>query len=230
MRLVTLLLLLLSTYCPAQTLPPASAPDAAVVIRDTFPKRLEVGITGGYLRHGVDFTPNANVETLGGNFYGVTLRYFDNPLVGFQAELSYVNAGWEEEIADTLELYRRETQYVELLILTQFSPGRGAVQPLLQAGPYLSAPIGDTDFVPAGYTPSREPVNEYYGRSLPFRLNYGVQAGVGLNLSIGPVTIQLDGRYLLGFNDLIRTRESQAVTSRREGIGGHIALFYALRR
>ena len=228
MRLLLLLACLLPTCCPAQTPAPATAP--TLQVRDTFPSRLGVGVTGGYLRHGVDFTPNAEVETLGGNFYGLALRYFDNPLVGFQAELSYVNAGWEEEIADSLDLYRRETQYVELLILTQFSPGRGAVQPLLQAGPYLSVPVGDTDFVPTGYTPRREPVNEYYGRELPFRLNYGLQAGVGLNLLLGPVTIQLDGRYLLGFNDLIRTRESQAVTSRREGIGGHVALFYALER
>ena len=55
--------------------------------------RLQFGIGAGQLSHQVDFTPAAAVETLNGITAGVNLRYFDNKLVGFQAELNFAEAG-----------------------------------------------------------------------------------------------------------------------------------------
>lgn len=192
-------------------------------------KRLEVGLGFGMMDHTVDFTPNVNDAAVRRNNFGLTFRYFDHSLVGFQAELSYVQAGWQEEIDETFATpYLRETEYAELLILTQFSVGRGAFQPMLQAGPYLSVPLGEQETLPAGFTPVESNPPPYYGNELPFRINYGVQAGLGFNLEIGPITLQAEGRYLLGFNDLIRTGETTASVSRRAGIGGRVAVFYAL--
>jgi len=169
-------------------------------------------------------------EPLRGSEFGVALRYFDKQLVGFQAELSYVEAGWRENISDSLtSLYERSTSYVELQILTQFSVGKGAVQPMLQAGPYLSFPLTDKETIPNGFVVEEvDGVPPVYGLEFPFRPNYGLRVGVGLNIELGRLTIQLDGRYLAGFNDLIRTGDSQAAVSRRQGIGGHAGFFFAL--
>jgi len=200
----------------------------SVVIVDRF----QLGVVAGMMNHEVDFTPTTNVQEVLGTNFGVALRYFDNKLVGFQAELTFANAGWTEEIdPDFSTPYERRTRYAELLILTQLSIGQGAVQPLLQAGPYLSFPLGDEETIPAEYVEPDSPAQrEYYNYKLPFRVNYGAQVGAGLNLELGPLTIQAEGRFLVGFSDLIKTGTTVAATSRREGLGGKIGLFWALRR
>ncbi|NJB85913.1 hypothetical protein GGR26_001681 [Lewinella marina] len=190
-------------------------------------RRFQLGVVAGQAYQEVDFTPNASVTTYPGQRAGVALRYFDRQLVGFQAELAYDRAGWREDLG-TAGAYERQTDYAELLILTQFSVGRGVVQPLFQIGPYLSAPLAERESLPPGYDPATQPANTYYGRELPFRINYGLVAGLGLNLEIGPLTLQVDGRYRQGFSNLIKPGESQASTSIRRGYGGQAALFYAL--
>ena len=192
-------------------------------------RRLQVGIGGGVLAHQVAFTPTATEQvTLPRNNYALLLRYFDNSLIGFQGELGLMQAGWREDFSDSLRtaVYERRTDYVELLILTQLSPGRGFFQPLLQAGPFVSFPVADEQDVPEGFF---EPETTRYGRELPFRINFGMQFGLGFNLKLGRLTLQADGRYLLGFNDLIRTGEAGVTVSRREGVGGHVGLLWRVR-
>ena len=195
-------------------------------------RRLQVGVVGGLLRHEVDFTPSAtDVLSVSGNHYGIALRYFDKQLVGFQAEVTYAEAGWQENLAEEEQppsLYERRTRYAELQLLTQFSIGRGAVQPMLQAGPYLSVPLGESETLPDDYVADPDALNAYYGRPFPYRLNYGLRAGVGLNLELGALTLQLEGRLLQGFSNLIKPGESQVSTSIRKAYGGQIGLFYAL--
>ncbi|WP_170067658.1 porin family protein [Neolewinella xylanilytica] len=190
-------------------------------------RRLQFGVVGGQHYSEIDFTPNRDVNTIEGRSYGIALRYFDKQLVGFQAEISYESAGWLEDLTDD-GVYRRETEYVDLQILTQFSVGQGWIQPMLQAGPYVSIPIGETETLPASFDPSNYPTNTYYGRELDFRINYGLRAGLGFNLEFGPVTIQIDGRYLQGFSNIIKPGASDASTSIRRAFGGHLGLFYAL--
>jgi hypothetical protein len=191
--------------------------------------RLQLGVGGGFMQHEVDFTPSANVEALQGTSFGIGLRYFDNNLVGFQAELSINNAGWKETIDTSFSsLYERDITYVEIMILSQLSIGKGAFQPMLQGGPYLSFPLQDEESIPAEYVAPASTLPLYYDFELPFRVNYGLQIGAGFNLEFGPITIQADGRYLIGFSDLIKTGTTIASTSRRGGLGGHVGVFYAL--
>ncbi|WP_116125477.1 porin family protein [Lewinella sp. IMCC34183] len=214
------LLVLLPCFLSAQA-------DTLVLGDTTDYRRLQLGVTGGPSFHEVDFTPGVTKVTYEGYNYGVALRYFDKQLVGFQAEVTYNHTGWREDFGDA-GIYERQTDYAEVLILTQFSVGRGAVQPMLQAGPYIAVPLSEQETLPPGYDPELQPFNTYYGRPLPFRINYGLLAGLGLNVELGPLTVQLDGRYRQGFSNLIRPGESQAATSIRRGYGGHVSLFYAL--
>jgi hypothetical protein len=212
------LLLLFPAFLAAQ------AADSTEVIN-----RFQLGLVFGQMDHEVSFTPSETVTAIRGSELGVALRYFDNKLVGFQAELSYVEAGWGEEEIDTAStgLYERKTQYLEFQILTQFSFGRGAIQPMLQAGPYFSFPLNEQETLPSDYVAPETSLPLIYGFEFPFRPNYGLRIGAGLNIELGPVTVQLDGRYLIGFNDLLKTGTTFTATSRRAGIGGHTGLFYA---
>ncbi len=191
--------------------------------------RLQFGLAFGSMNHEVNFTPSATVEPFSGENYGVGLRYFDNKLVGFQAELSLSQAGWRENIDTSYAtLYERRFSYAELLILTQLSLGNGTVQPLLQAGPYLSFPLSDAFDLPPGYVAPERTLPNYYEADFPFRINYGVQIGAGLNVELGPLTIQAEGRFLAGFSDLLKTGTTVASTSRRQGLGWHVGVFWAV--
>ena len=188
-------------------------------------RRLEVGVGGGVLLHELEFLPSDTVYgNLQRNNYALMLRYFDNKLVGFQAEVGIVEAGWSQEIDARLADYERRLRFIDLQLFTQLSIGNRAFQPLLQAGPYLSVPIADEQRIPEG----GQLPQEYLGEDLPFRLNYGAQVGLGFNLTLGPVTLQADGRYLLGFTDVIPTRTGGVISSRRRAIGGHAALLLRL--
>lgn len=216
-RLLALLFLIPVTVFAQKT-------DSTAVIN-----RLQLGLGGGMLQQEVDFTPLRDVEPLAGNNYAVALRYFDNSIVGFQAELGYNQGGWAETV-DTLfaTQYERRINFVELLLLTQLSIGRGAIQPMLQAGPYLSVPLSDTEQIPAEYTDPGQPLPDVIGLDLPTRLNYGAQIGAGINLELGPITLQAEGRFLIGFSDLFKNGTSVAATSRRQGLGWHLGVFYTV--
>lgn len=192
-------------------------------------KRLQLGGGVGIMQHDVNFTPSTNTNTLDGQRYNLSLRYFDNKLVGFQAEVSVTNAGWRETL-DTLFAtdYERKIQFAEVLILTQLSIGNGALQPMLQVGPYLSIPLSESESIPTEFEVPETNPQQYYGVELPNRLNYGGIIGAGLNLELGPLTIQLEGRFLIGFSDLFKTGDTAASTSRRSGLGGQVGVFWEL--
>ena len=201
----------------------AQSPDSTAAI-----SRFQVGVVYGQMDHEVEFTPSRDVEALRGREIGVAVRYFDKRLVGIQAELSLVDAGWREDLGDTLtSQYERSFQFAELQLLTQFSFGDGVFQPMLQAGPYLSVPLSEAETIPAGFSPDTTGVPVVYGFDLPFRINYGLRVGLGFNVELGPLTLQADARALIGFNDLIKTGTTRAAISRRTGLGGHAGLFYA---
>ena len=189
-------------------------------------RRLQLGVVGGQQYSEVDFTPNRDVNTVEGRSYGVALRYFDRQLVGFQAEIAYEEAGWQEDLPGGT--YVRRTDYLDVQILTQFSIGRGWFQPMLQAGPYVSFPLVTEQQLPVDFNPEDYPTNTYYGQEIDFRVNYGLRAGLGFNLEFGPVSLQIDGRYLQGFSNLIKPGSSDTSTNIRRGFGGHFGLFYAL--
>ena len=134
------------------------------------------------------------------------------------------------ETIDTLFAtdYERKINYAEVLILTQLSIGKGVIQPMIQAGPYLSFPIGDSESIPVGFDVPESTPPEYYGLEFPNRLNYGAIIGAGLNLELGSLTVQVEGRYLVGFSDLFKTGTTVAASSRRTGLGGQVGVFWAL--
>ncbi len=99
---------------------------------------------------------------------------------------------------------------------------------MIQGGPYLSFPLQDKESIPTEYVAPVTTQPLYYEFELPFRVNYGVQIGAGFNLELGPLTIQADGRFLIGLTDLHKTGTTIASTRRRKGLGGHIGVFYDL--
>lgn len=209
---MSVILLFLSAFLPLQAQ------------LDTFPATLSAGVQAGMSWNSVDFSPARPQQPLTGTSAGLVLRYFNHPLVGFQGELLLEQGGWSESI-DSLRQYERRQTFASALILTQLSIGRGRVQPVLQVGTYLSAPIAERESLPPGWTP---PEDSYYGNGLDFRPNYGLIAGTGLWIALGPIRLLAEGRYRQGLSNLIRPGFGSVSISRRTGFSAHLSLLYLL--
>lgn len=189
---------------------------------------LAFGVGGGWYSNEINLrntSGNTNqVSAVNGLQFGASLRYFNNKAVGFIGELNISNGGWRESTnPDTLN-YSRKFTYIELQMLTQVAIGRKLIRPILQAGPYLSIPIAQSDELPNNVIAP----DSYYGNDLPFRINYGISVGTGLYIALGSVGIQLEGRAILGVSDLIKSGSFGVSQSRRQSFGGRVTFFYEL--
>ena len=191
---------------------------------------LAFGFGGGAFSSQVNLTNTLRAENdilmVNGVQLGGSLRYFNNKIVGFVGEVNYSQGGWAESADSLTGNYSRQFDYLELQILTQFAFGRKAIRPILQAGPYVSFPIAQSDEVPSDFPiPDEE---NYYGVELPFRVNYGLSVGAGIYLALGPIGVQLEGRAIFGVSDLVKSGSLGVSTSRRQAFGGRVTVFYEL--
>lgn len=189
---------------------------------------LAFGLGGGFLNSQVSLLNTLRneyeIKPVGGIQLGASVRYFNKKTVGFVGELNFAQGGWQEISETNGPAFKRNLSYFEVQMLTQLAIGRKMIRPMIQAGPYLSFPIGQDDEVPTGFTiPSGD---HYYGVKLPFRPNYGLTIGGGLYLQLGAIGLQLEGRYLAGFNDLVKSGTFGVAQSRRQAYGGRVTVFY----
>lgn len=191
---------------------------------------LAFGVGGGYFGSQIELTntlrPEYAVQPVEGVHFGASVRYFNNRAVGFIGELNYTQAGWKEQLSEDFPAYRRDIEFIDLQILTQVAIGRKVIRPMLQAGPYLSLPISQSEIVPDTFARLGE--EDYYGETLPFRPNYGLAVGGGLYIQVGPIGLQLEGRTYLGVSDLVRSGKFEVTTTRRRAVGGKVTVFYEL--
>ncbi|PHI20509.1 hypothetical protein CEQ90_07085 [Lewinellaceae bacterium SD302] len=191
---------------------------------------LAFGVGGGFFGSQIELTntlrPEYTIQPVEGIHLGASVRYFNNRAVGFIGELNYTQAGWQEQISEDLPVYRRDIDFIDLQILTQVAIGRKLIRPMVQAGPYFSLPLSQSEIVPDTFAMLDE--ENYYGEELPFRPNYGLAISGGFYLQVGPIGIQLEGRGFLGVSDLVRSGSFGVTTSRRRGVGGKVTVFYEL--
>ncbi|MEM8583723.1 MAG: porin family protein [Bacteroidota bacterium] len=195
-----------------------------------FEPELEVGFGVGSWSSEVDFPDALNVsqEPINGINLGLSLRYFDRKSVGFMAEINYDQAGWLETQDSLDESYRRSIDFLTTQLFTQLSFGRGLIRPVLQGGCYVSFPIADQEEIPDEFF-VQEFERSYYRQSYSGRITYGLVFGGGVYLHFGPLSFQLEGRFLAGFSDLFRPGETQAETSRRRSAGFRVTSFYRIK-
>ena len=195
---------LLSLMCMAATL----AATAQVGERRT---DFTIGATAGYTLNRRNFQPKIKQKSLGSPMLGFAARYicekYFTCIAGIQAELNYNNLGWQEVIEDgSGNTYSRDLHYLEIPIMMQMGWGRElrGLKFVFMAGPQIGFCIGSTEH--QGGEPwdtSRRPQNvtHQYGKELDRNFDYGIAAGLGLELSTAIGHFLLEGRYYYGLGD-----------------------------
>jgi len=180
-----------------------------------------LGVQYGQSWNEVNFSPAIQQGFLVGQRLAAVLRYVGEPHLGVQLEVAYDQRGWAE-VQDALSTrYTRQIDYLDLAIFSHLSVGKGVVRPFLLLGSYLSYPIGETETIPADWQPDRQ---AYYGTPLPQRLQYGLAAGLGLEVVLGPVSLQLDGRYRSALGGIFSTNNSSFTFSNGRGLSAQVSL------
>lgn len=145
--------------------------------------------------------------------FGITLRHTTEKyfflICGLQTELNYSVRGWTELIEDgSGNEYSRIANYIDLPFMAHLGFGREVrgFQGFLNIGPQISYLIDEKEIYGGQepwntlYRPNS--VTEQYGKDIENKLDYGVTAGLGLELNTGIGVFGIEGRYYFGLGNI----------------------------
>lgn len=194
-----------------------------------------VGFNGGVSMNSVTFDPTIKQVQHMGPTFGVTLRltsekYFKT-LCALQMEVNYAQLGWEEDINSSADeplpdTYRRDMSYIQIPFFARLGWGhehRGLMGYFL-AGPQVGFCLGESSKRSAEWTldgsgnPDR-PNGMYaqYDMPLEHKFDYGIAAGLGMELNTKIGHFMVDGRYYYGLSDLFGNSKSDVFARSNNG-------------
>ncbi len=173
---------------------------------------LTFGFNAGYAMNKMDFSPTIKQTYKGSPTLGVTARYicekYFTMIAGVQVEVNYVNLGWKELIEDgTDNTYSRDMSYISVPLLMHMGWGREkrGCKFVFLAGPQFEYNLGSTEhFGGNHWDTSHRPnnVTGQYGLDVDHKIDYGIEAGAGIEFSTSIGHFILDGRYYYGLSDV----------------------------
>jgi hypothetical protein len=179
------------------SLPAAAQAQADSTATPAFRPQLRIGVQGAIHWNKVGFSPQLDQEALPGNSLALVFSYISQPNLGIQIELATEARGWREVIDTFSGYYERRIRYLTLAPMTLVALGKGAFQPIIMAGPFVSFPLANEESIPALWA-----TRAHYGDVFTQRIIYGITGGLGLQVNLDPVSIQAAGRYTAGFSSL----------------------------
>ncbi len=171
-----------------------------------------IGAGAGWTLNQVSFNPTIKQTYKTGPTIGFSARYicekYFTAICGVQMEVNYTQAGWKEVIEDgSLNEYQRNLNYIQVPLLMQMGWGREkrGAKFIFEAGPQFGYCLStsekrggsgawDTSNRPGGVT-------HQYDNDIDNKFDYGITAGVGMELSTGIGHFLLHGRYYFGLAD-----------------------------
>ncbi len=174
---------------------------------------LAVGVNMGATMNLMTFEPTIKQSWKPAFTGGLTVRYthekYFTMLCAIQAELNYANLGWKELIETSSDTYERSIHYIQFPVLARLGWGyeqRGA-QFYFLAGPQIGYAFSETEKRGGEFskeTLSQRPNQVYQQYDMPVenKLDYGITAGLGLEVNTKVGHFQLEGRYYFALGDI----------------------------
>lgn len=177
-------------------------------------KRSDFAIGGnvGMLMTRMDITPTIKQDYKYSPTFGFSARYicekYFTAICGVSMEVNFANLGWKEVIEDgSGNTYSRSLTYVQVPIMMQMGWGRElqGCKFILEAGPIFGYNLGSSETYGGGvWDVSRRPNNvvKQYGMAVDNKVDYGITAGIGMELSTPLGHFLLNARYNYGLGDV----------------------------
>ena len=171
-----------------------------------------IGGNAGMLMTKMDMNPTIKQDYKYTPTFGFSARYicekYFTAICGVSMEINFANLGWKEVIEDgSGNTYSRSLTYIQVPVMMQMGWGREqrGCKFLFEAGPMLGYNLGSTESYGGGvWDVSRRPNNvvKQYGMAVDNKVDYGITAGIGMELSTPLGHFLLNGRYNYGLGDV----------------------------
>ena len=194
-----------------------------------------VGVSAGLAMNQVGFNPTIRQKWHMGPQFGVSARFtselYFKTLCALQVECNYVQSGWRERVLNAAgeelpDKYSRHHNYLQLPILARLSWGAEArgVNAFFLAGPQFGILLGERSdqsevwTLTSGGNPDR-PNYMYaqYSMSADHRFDYGITAGIGVELNTTKGRFSVEGRYYYGLADIYKNSKKDVFTRSNNG-------------
>lgn len=194
-----------------------------------------MGINGGYGFNKVAFTPKINQKYMAAPIMGLTLRYTSERYYGmfcaFQTEINYNLTGWKEDIYSMYneplpDTYRRELAYLQVPLLANLGFGhydRG-FKGYFIAGPQFAYLLSDKEVksdtwttVGDSYPDRMNNITAQYGLNVENKLEYGITAGLGAEMTTRAGHFLVEGRYYMGLSNLFGNAKTDPFAKSNNG-------------
>lgn len=180
---------------------------------------IAVGFSGGIVLNRIGFDPTIKQKWHMGPTFGVVARFtsekYFKSICALQLELNYATLGWRENVLDSNsqplpDIYERNQRYIQLPILARLGWGKEqkGLMGFFLAGPQFGYCFGESTKQSEITTNSEgvpdRPNNTYaqYDMDIERKFDYGITAGLGLELSTKVGHFLVEGRYYYGLSDI----------------------------
>jgi len=166
-------------------------------------------------------------------------RYIEEKHFGLIAEVNVEQRGWKETFEQSDYAYRHRFTYLQMPILTHIYFGNQRVKGFFNAGPEVGYMIADGvasnfDYNGAAgleYFNENSRHIEQYTLDIKNRFDYGISAGVGMELGLNQrSSLLLEGRFYYGLNDVFSNHKTDTFSgSSTMSIMVTLGYFYRLK-
>ena len=179
--------------------------------QEVFQPELSIGPFAGVALSQVSFNPTIKQQYLTAYTVGGKLRFVSEKNLGFLIEPNYSVYGWRENFeeyeSDIAYEYSRKLHYIELPFMTHVYFGNRQ-RIFINAGPVARFLIGENENINFSLADAPNPnSSETYGKTIEQRFDYGIAAGLGMEIKTKKNSFLLEGRYYYGLGDVFNNRK-----------------------
>ncbi|MFN2396416.1 MAG: porin family protein [Bacteroidales bacterium] len=159
---------------------------------------------------------------------GLVFVYYSEPNRGIQLELNLTQRGWDEQ-PDSMNLYSRRINYIELPFLSHFDIGEKNTRFFIIGGPTLSYLISEKETMP--YISSKKMTKDYYNTAIDNKLALDLTFGIGIARLTRFGNIQLDFRFSQGMSNLFSGNNARGLqATQNQFLGVKLSYLISLKR
>ena len=184
-----------------------------------------LGLNGGINLNSVSFSPTVRQSNLMGITGGLTARYISERyfkmICGAQIEVNFSQHGWDEYYQDYPDLqYTRKMNYVEIPFLAHLAFGKEkrGLQFFIHAGPQIGFFLSDSYTQSGPWEDYSNIVVEQHDKKVDNKFDYGIAAGLGVELKTSAGNFLLEGRYYYALADFYSSTKKDYFSRSAHGV------------
>ena len=202
-------------------------------------RAVSFGVKGGATLSKVNFRPSVREGFLPGMTAGASVRYIEEKYFGIIGEVNFCQFGWKEDFSrqtpDTYQ-FSHTMNYLTAAMLSHIFFGNEPIRVFINMGPQIGFYLSDsyTSNFDINDLPdfSASWVTQQYYEPIKTKIDYGITAGLGIELKLKKHSIILEGRYYYGLNDFFENskgKDAYFSASAHQQITAGIAYMFHLK-